>query len=197
MLQYIEFFAVAAFAVTYIFTDIYWATGVFMAAAVLQTIVIFAIERKVPGRTLAILILALVFGSLTLWLQDPRFIQWRPTIVSWVMSIALVLSKFILKKDLLKAVTGGVLNLPDRAWSHITVLWAILLLITGSLNLLVAYQLSEEVWVTYKFLAAFVFPILYVGLTATYLIYSGVWAVADIFKKPNETAPAENQSTDT
>ena len=168
-----------------------------MVAAVLQTTVIFAVERKVSGRALMILMLALVFGSLTLWLQDPRFIQWRPTIVSWVMSITLVLSKFVLKKDLLKAAFGEVLNLPDHAWSHITILWAILLLITGSLNLLVAYQFSEEVWVTYKFLAAFVFPIFYIGITAAYLIYNSTWAATDIFRKPNEAASAENQRTDT
>ena len=55
--------------------NIYTATGVLMAATVLQMGLIYAIDRKLQAMHKITLVLILLFGTLTLVLQDDRFIR--------------------------------------------------------------------------------------------------------------------------
>ena len=84
----LDFLPIAIFFGAYKFYDIYVATAVLMAATLLQTAVIYAIDRKVATMQKATLVMILAFGTLTLWLHDERFIKWKPTVL--YMAIALI-----------------------------------------------------------------------------------------------------------
>ena len=70
----IDFFPIALFVVAYRMADIYAATGVLMAATVLQTGLLYAIERSVAAVKKATLALILICGALTHSLNYERFI---------------------------------------------------------------------------------------------------------------------------
>ena len=61
--------------------DIFTATATFMVVITLAIIVGFAIERKFSPMPLVTLALVLVFGGLTLWLENEIFIKLKPTIL--------------------------------------------------------------------------------------------------------------------
>ena len=86
----IDFFPIALFVVAYRMADIYAATGVLMAATVLQTGLLYAIERRVAAVQKATLALILIFGALTLSLHDERFIQWKPTVLYTALALVLL-----------------------------------------------------------------------------------------------------------
>ena len=77
----IDFFPIVLFVGAYKLYDIYVGTAVLMAATVLQTGLIYAIDRRLQTMQKVTLVLVLVFGVLTLVLQDDRFIKWKPTVL--------------------------------------------------------------------------------------------------------------------
>ena len=78
--------------------NIYTATGVLMAATVLQMGLIYAIDRKLQAMHKITLVLILLFGTLTLVLQDDRFIKWKPTVLYGAMALALAIAVWGMKK---------------------------------------------------------------------------------------------------
>ena len=97
--------------------------------------------------TFAVLI---VFGGITLLLQNELFFKWKPTIVYWVLAVALGLGTLFSKKSILDHLSGHVLALPPLLWRRLDMAWFIFFVVMGLLNLWVAYGFSTSVWVYFK-----------------------------------------------
>lgn len=169
MKQIIDFLPIVAFFGVYVVTDIYIATIALMAAAALQIAVFKLKAWPIPGQMWLVFWVAMVFGTMTLAFRNPLFIQWRPSVVNWLMAIAIVGSRFVGKGDHIQRLLGKVLTLPERAWPALTWGWAFILAISGAVNLYVAYRFSEQAWVAYKLASAFVVPVLLVLGSVGYL----------------------------
>lgn len=157
----IDFFPIALFVVAYKMADIYTATGVLMAATVLQTGLIYALDRKLQTLHKVTLVLVLLFGALTLLLHDERFIKWKPTVLYTSMAIALAAALWIWKKNFLQILLGTQLNLPTPVWSRLTAAWIAYFLFMAAINAYVAAYFSTEFWVNFK-LWGYVFPVVFI-----------------------------------
>lgn len=140
---------------------IYWATGIFMAAMVAAMAVSRIRYRKISPMLWFSGIMVVVFGGLTIWLHDPRFIQVKPTI--YYATIAVLLF-FGLKTDrnLLKVVLGTAYpGLRERGWSLLTRNWIGYFLVMAILNEAVRHWASFNSWMFFKlwffFPATFIF----------------------------------------
>src|ERR1700712_3987124 len=60
------------------------ATVVVVSAIALQVLWLKARNKPVPKLLLAGLLLAVVFGGLTIWFHSPTFIKWKFSIFYWV-----------------------------------------------------------------------------------------------------------------
>lgn len=157
----IDFFPILLFFGAYKFYDIYVATAVLMAATVIQTGLIYAIDRKLQAMQKITLLLILVFGTLTLALHDDRFIKWKPTVLYAAMAIALAVALWVMKKNYLKLLLGSQLELPDAVWMRLNVAWIVYCAFMAALNGYVAAFYSTEVWVNFK-LWGYAFPLLFI-----------------------------------
>ena len=157
----IDFFPIALFVAAYKLRDIYFATAVLMAATVVQSTVLYAIDRKLQALQKATLVLVLVFGTLTLALHDDRFIKWKPTVLYTVMALVLGLALWRWEKNFLKVMLGSQLPLPDRVWTQLTVAWVIYFLFMAASNAYVAALYSTESWVNFK-LWGYAFPLVFI-----------------------------------
>jgi intracellular septation protein len=157
----IDFFPIGLFVVAYKMADIYTATGVLMAATLVQTALIYAIDRKLQTLHKVTLVLVLVFGALTLFLQDERFIKWKPTVLYASMAIVLAAALWIWKKNFLQILLGSQLNLPANVWARLTVAWVGYFLFMAGINAYVAAYYSTEDWVNFK-LWGYVFPVVFI-----------------------------------
>ncbi|MBQ9578866.1 MAG: septation protein IspZ, partial [Ottowia sp.] len=72
----LDFLPLLIFFAVYKFWGIYAGTAALMAATVVQMAIVYAMEKKLSLMHRATLVLILVFGTLTLLLQDERFIKW-------------------------------------------------------------------------------------------------------------------------
>ena len=132
-----------------------------MAGTVIQTLLIYWIDGKVTGLQKGTLLLILVFGALTLWLHDERFIKWKPTVLYAAMAIGLAIALWAAKKNFLKLMLGSQLELPDAVWMRLNIVWISYCVFMSIVNAYVATYYSTEDWVNFK-LWGYVFPLAFI-----------------------------------
>ena len=69
-------------------------------------------------------ILLIVFGGITIWFDDPKFIMWKVSVLYAIFAVALIASNWIGKKTLLERMMGKELQLPKVIWSRLTWFWS-------------------------------------------------------------------------
>lgn len=179
----IDFFPILLFFGAYKLYDIYLATGVLMAATVLQMGIIYAIDRKLQMLHKITLVLVVGFGALTLALHDERFIKWKPTVLYAAMAIGLAIALWGARKNFLKLMLGSQLELPDRVWMRLNMVWIAYCLFMAVINGYVAAYFTTEAWVNFK-LWGYVFPL-------AFLIGQGLY-IAPHIKADDEPKPDAN-----
>jgi intracellular septation protein len=165
-----DLFPVVLFFLAYVLTDsLYIATAIIIPATVAQ--VVFAKYRfgRVDGMLWASLVLVLIMGSLTLFFHDKRFIMWKPTLLYWLFAVVLLGSKFLGKKNLIRAVMDKEVALPDSVWVQLNLAWAGFFTFMGALNLYVAFNFSETFWVKFKLFGGMGLMLVFVVLQALFL----------------------------
>ena len=157
----IDFFPILLFFGSYKLYDIYVGTAVLMGATLAQMALIYGIDRKLQAMHKVTLVLVLIFGSPTLVLHDDRFIKWKPTVLYGAMAIALAIAVWVYQKNFLKMLLGSQLELPDRVWMRLNLVWVAYSVFMALINAYVAAYYSTEDWVNFK-LWGYAFPLVFI-----------------------------------
>ena len=126
------------------------ATVVVIIATLAQVLLLLARGRKVDTMLWVSLALVVVLGGATVWFRNETFIKWKPSVLYWVMGLALWLSQMLWHKNLLRVLTGEQVQLPDTVWHRLNFAWVAFFAMMGLLNLIVAYSFSTDTWVNFK-----------------------------------------------
>ena len=153
-----DFFPLLAFFLAFYIPEdreqaIYIATYTLIISSVIQIILYWLLFRKFEKMHLITFVVVLIFGGLTIYLQDENFIKWKPTIVNWCFSFALFASHYIGDKPLFQRMINMAddkVTLPNQVWRNINMSWGIFFLFLGFVNLYVAFNYSTEFWVNFK-----------------------------------------------
>ena len=86
----------------------------------------------------------LTIGGLTIFMHDDLFLKWKVTIINGVFAIALLISQYIFKKNLIKGFLSEALTLPEPIWSKLNLSWAIFFTFCGGLNLYIAFNFKSD-----------------------------------------------------
>ncbi len=154
---------------------IFWGTGLFMAATVISLIASKILFRRIPVMPLVSGACVLVFGGLTLWLQDDHFIKIKPTIVNGLFASAIFIG-LLAGHPLLKIVFGEVFQLTDEGWRRLSLRWACFFVCLAVLNEVVWRTFSTDVWVSFKVFGimplTMAFAVAQIGLLKRYELQS-------------------------
>ncbi len=164
----IDFFPILLFFGAYKLYGIYVGTAVLMGATVAQMALLYAIDRRLQTMHKVTLVLILLFGTLTLLLQDDRFIKWKPTVLYGAMSLALAVAVWAMKKNFLKMLLGSQLALPEAVWHRLNVAWIIYCAFMSLINAYVVVNFSTEAWVDFK-LWGYAFPLVFLVAQGIYV----------------------------
>ena len=129
--------------------DIFVATAWFMGAMVVSLALTWAILRRIAVMPLVTGVVVLVFGGLTLWLQDDTFIKMKPTITNSLFA-AVLLGGLLFGQSLLKYVFGDVYKLRPEGWSKLTLNWGLFLVALAIINEILWRNFSTDIWVAFK-----------------------------------------------
>jgi len=145
----LEIGPLALFFVTNGKAGIFWATGVFMVAILVSLTLTWLLERRLPILPLVTGVVVLVFGGLTLILQDELFIKLKPTIVNTLFA-AILFGGLFWGKSFLKSLMGSMFRMTDQGWRLLTIRWAMFFVLLAVLNEIVWRNTSTDTWVSFK-----------------------------------------------
>ena len=175
-----DFFPLLVFFIAYKLFGIYVATGVLIGASALQMGYMWFKHHRIEMMHAITFVLVLVFGGLTIILHDVMFLKWKVSIVNWLFGAAFLLSRFLMKKNLVQHLfeiankqskgDNQLHHVPKMVWDKLNWMWALFFFFLGTLNILVVYNFSTNTWVDFK-----VFGIL--GLTVIFMIIQTVYLV--------------------
>ena len=146
---------------------IFWATGAFMVAICIAIAVSWLFERRVPMLAVVTGVFVLIFGSLTLVLQDETFIKLKPTIVNALFAAILTIG-LAANRLFFKNLFGHAFRLNDAGWRILTLRWIGFFILLAVLNEVVWRNFSTDTWITFKLFGimplTFVFTMLQIPL---------------------------------
>lgn len=169
----IDFFPVLLFFVAYKMYDIYVATVVAIVASAAQVGYSWWKHKRVENMHWVTLGLLVVFGGLTLFLQDETFIKWKPTVVNGLFAIVFLGSQYVGKKSLIERMMGTSLSLPKDVWNKLNMSWVVFFAGLAVLNLFVVYNFSTDTWVNFKLFGM-------MGLTFAFVLLQGIYLTRHI-----------------
>lgn len=129
--------------------DIFVGTGAFMVATVVALIVSRAVLGRIPTMPLISGAFVVVFGGLTLWLQDDAFIKLKPTIVNALFA-TILLGGLAAGQSFLKFIFEDVMRLTDEGWRKLTFRWGLFFVFLALLNEVIWRNFSTDFWVGFK-----------------------------------------------
>lgn len=152
---------------------IFWGTGCFIAATLVSLVASRMLFGRVPVMPLVSAVVVVVFGGLTLWLQDELFIKLKPTIVNTIFA-AVLFGGLAFRKSLLSYLFGDVFALTEEGWRKLTFRWACFFVCLALLNEIAWRWLTTDQWVTFKVFGimpiTMAFAIAQVGLLQRYAL---------------------------
>lgn len=134
----------------YKWQGIYAATGSAIVAGLLSALYRYRKERHVEPLTLFTLALICILGGLTIYLQDPRFLIWKPTIAYLATAFFFALSCRQSQTPLLERLLGSSLRLSPQQWRSGTWAYVIYFCLAAIANIIIGYSVSLDLWVKYK-----------------------------------------------
>lgn len=159
---------VVFFGVYYFTRNIYLATAVLIVASWLQLIICKLKFKHISKNTWISTILITIFGGLTIILHNKTFVMLKPTVLFWIFGGSLLIGQ-VMGKNGIKLMLGKELIVPDSVWNKLNVAWGIFFLIMGGLNLFVALNFSEYVWVKFKVFGSLGLMLVFIIATVVYI----------------------------
>jgi intracellular septation protein len=125
-------------------------TATFMVAILIATIVSKWKLGKISPMLKLTAALGIFFGALTVWFNDERFIQIKPTII-YAFFAALLIGGWFRGKALLKYVLEAAYDgLSDEGWLKLSLSWGLFFAALAVANEAMRTMLDFDLWLTLK-----------------------------------------------
>lgn len=174
-----DLFPVILFFIAYKWFNLFVATGVAMAAVVVQLASIWIRRKKPDVMNWITFGMILVLGGATLFFRNEMFIKWKPTAVYGILGLVFLGSHWFSPKPIIRRMMEAHVTLPAKIWSRLNIAWICFFFAMGLINLFVVYSFDTDTWVNFKLFGTLI-------LTFAFLIAQGIWITRHV--------PAEEQA---
>lgn len=164
-----DLFPVILFFLVFKLFGVYAATASAIAATFAQVAWVKYRHGKVDTMLWVSLGIIVVFGGATLFLHDETFIKWKPTVLYWFFASALLSSRALFGKNIMRELLQEKMPLPDPVWQQLNLAWAGFFTVLGIVNIYVAYNYSLDAWVNFKLFGATSMMLVFILLQAAML----------------------------
>jgi intracellular septation protein len=129
--------------------NLFVATGAFMVAVIVAMVASYIVTRHVPMMAIVTAVVVIVFGALTLFLQDETFIKMKPTIV-YTLFAAILGGGLLFGRSFIAIMFDQMFNLTPQGWRALTLRWAFWFFAMAVLNEIIWRTQSTDFWVAFK-----------------------------------------------
>ena len=124
-------------------------TAAFVPLLILCTLLLWRLTGKLSKMQIATVVLVVIFGGLSVWLNDERFFKMKPTII--YVLFAVVLGFGLLRgQSYLHAVMGEALEMAPEGWMILTRRLMLFFVGLAVANEVVWRLMSTDAWVNFK-----------------------------------------------
>ncbi|MBL4917954.1 inner membrane-spanning protein YciB [Szabonella alba] len=124
-------------------------TAAFIPLMILTTAILWKLTGKLSRMQIATVILVVVFGGLSVWLNDERFFKMKPTMIYALFAVALGIG-LARGQSWLQLVMGEALPMKPAGWMILTKRLALFFAFLAIANEVVWRSFSTEIWVNFK-----------------------------------------------
>ncbi|MGL4279588.1 MAG: inner membrane-spanning protein YciB [Albidovulum sp.] len=125
------------------------ATAIFVPVLVLSTLLLWRLTGRLSVMQVMTLVLVVVFGGLSVWLNDERFFKMKPTMI--YLLFAGILGVGLMRgKSYLALAIDEVMPLQPEGWMVLTKRLALFFLGLAIANEAVWRTMSDQAWVNFK-----------------------------------------------
>lgn len=125
------------------------ATAGFIVLMILTTGILWKLTGRLAPMQIATLVLVVVFGGLSVWLNDERFFKMKPTMI-YLLFAAILGWGLMRGKSYLALVMEEVMPLRHEGWMILTKRLAIFFVVLAIANEVIWRTMSDDAWVTFK-----------------------------------------------
>ena len=147
--SWLEYGPLLLFFITNYFKGIMWGTAVLVLATTLALAYSWVKYRKIPMMALVGGVAVALFGGLTLYFNDEFFIKIKPTVISLLFALVLVVGQ-LTGRNMLKMLLGGQMNMAEEGWYRLGWLWSAMFVTSAIANEIAWRSLSTDGWVAFK-----------------------------------------------
>jgi intracellular septation protein len=138
-------------------------TAGFIPLMIAATLILWRLTGHLSRMQIATLVLVVVFGGLTVWLNDDRFFKMKPTIIYAMFAVMLGVG-LMRGQSWLQYVMEGMMPLRREGWLLLTRRLALFFAVLAVSNEVVWRTMSTDAWVNFK---TFVLPLALFGFFMT------------------------------
>lgn len=153
---------------------IFIGTAFFMVAMVISLALTWALEKRIAIMPLVTGVMVLVFGGLTLYLQDEMFIKVKPTIVNVLFGVTILSALFLFKMPVMKLLFDGPFKLDDEGWTKLSFRWGCYFLFLAVVNEIVWRNFSNDFWVAFKVWGTMPMTIIFMAFQYPVMLKHGI-----------------------
>ena len=141
---------------------IIFATKIFVPAILVALFIGWFQTKKIAKMPLITANLVVVFGGLTIWLNNPIFIKMKPTLIYLIFSAILGFG-LLKKKSYLKILMGSAIPMNEEGWLILSKRFVGFFVLLAFTNEIIWRFFSQDFWVNFK---TFGLPILLIFFMA-------------------------------
>ena len=128
---------------------IIFATKIFVPAILVALFIGWFQTKKIAKMPLITAILVVVFGGLTIWLNNPIFIKMKPTLIYLIFS-AILGYGLLKKKSYLKMLMGSAIPMNEEGWLILSKRFVGFFVLLAFTNEIIWRFFSQDFWVNFK-----------------------------------------------
>ena len=128
---------------------IIFATKIFVPAILVALFLGWFQTKKIAKMPLITAILVVVFGGLTIWLNNPIFIKMKPTLIYLIFS-AILGYGLLKKKSYLKILMGSAIPMNEEGWLILSKRFVGFFVLLAFTNEIIWRFFSQDFWVNFK-----------------------------------------------
>lgn len=148
--QLLEIIPVILFIITFYIKGMHYATIVIVVASTISMILAFLLRLSVAKLFWVVNCIVIIFGTLSIFLNDPTYIKLKPTIV-YLISASTVFISAVIGRPILRKALGHIMEISDiKIWRRNSYLVSLFFILCACLNEYVRNHYDDAMWVKFK-----------------------------------------------